>query len=125
MTYKIPDSWKMCFLPSAEIPSVFASTVQTPSDYMVLMLTAVLQDRMWRKTVTNGTVCNGVDPNRNWDDHWNGTVKCSTLALVKLFQKKGNPCTVIDKPFQCFHDTRALWHIYFRLLPANTDNTNY
>lgn len=28
-------------------------------------------DRMWRKTVTNGTVCNGVDPNRNWDDHWN------------------------------------------------------
>jgi len=28
-------------------------------------------NRMWRKTVTNGTVCNGVDPNRNWDDRWN------------------------------------------------------
>lgn len=28
-------------------------------------------DRMWRKTVTNGTVCKGVDGNRNWDDQWN------------------------------------------------------
>jgi len=28
-------------------------------------------NRMWRKTRTNGTVCTGVDPNRNWDDRWN------------------------------------------------------
>jgi len=30
------------------------------------------KDRMWRKTRSNtGHVCIGVDPNRNWDFHWN------------------------------------------------------
>jgi len=40
----------------------------------MLILITQFQDRMWRKTLTNGTVCKGVDPNRNWDDHWNGIV---------------------------------------------------
>lgn len=33
-----------------------------------------LQDRNWRKTRSPnaGSNCNGTDPNRNWDIHWNG-----------------------------------------------------
>ena len=27
-------------------------------------------DRLWRKTVSPGTLCNGCDPNRNFDFHW-------------------------------------------------------
>jgi len=47
----------------------------------MLILTAQFQNRVWRKTVTKGTVCNGVDPNRNWDDHWNGNVKIQLSPL--------------------------------------------
>ncbi|XP_060066210.1 carboxypeptidase B-like [Ylistrum balloti] len=28
-------------------------------------------DRMWRKTMSVHGICTGVDPNRNWDFHWN------------------------------------------------------
>ncbi|PNF39269.1 Zinc carboxypeptidase A 1 [Cryptotermes secundus] len=44
---------------------VFPST--NPDGYQYSHTT----DRMWRKTRTPGTSCDGVDPNRNWDDHWN------------------------------------------------------
>ena len=64
---------------------------------MMLILVVQFQDRMWRKTVTNGTVCKGVDANRNWDDHWNGNVEYSTFYFIKTIQKTRNPYTLIDK----------------------------
>lgn len=30
-------------------------------------------DRMWRKTRSKGRVCEGADPNRNYNDHWGGS----------------------------------------------------
>ncbi|KAJ8932658.1 hypothetical protein NQ314_014535 [Rhamnusium bicolor] len=30
----------------------------------------MVDDRLWRKTRTPGTVCDGVDPNRNFDYNW-------------------------------------------------------
>jgi len=82
----------------------------------MLILIAQFQDRMWRKTVTKGTVCNGVDPNRNWDDHWNGNVEYSTFCFIKTFQRTKNPYTLMVKAFQCCYNTRVLRPIHFRLL---------
>jgi hypothetical protein len=49
---------------------------------------------MWRKTRTPGVQCIGVDPNRNWDDHWNGTVHHYFRFLSKAVQCEGSLSTV-------------------------------
>ena len=41
------------------------------------MITSTLQytwnnDRLWRKNRRPGTICDGVDLNRNYNDHWGG-----------------------------------------------------
>jgi murein tripeptide amidase MpaA len=44
------------------------------------------ENRMWRKTRNTNTpnnICVGVDPNRNWDNHWN------TVRLSKCITKNG------------------------------------
>lgn len=106
---------------------VFPST--NPDGYQYSHTT----DRMWRKTVTNGTVCNGVDPNRNWDDHWNeggassnecdetyaGTGPFSTVETASL------SATITElKPavYFCLHSYSQLLMIPFGHRQETVDN---
>ena len=45
------------------------------------------QDRMWRKTRSKnpGSVCIGVDPNRNWDAGFGGQYRKRQLMLLMYF----------------------------------------
>ena len=56
------DNINWYFLPSAN-PDGYAYTFDS--------------DRLWRKTRSpQRGGCVGVDPNRNWDFHWGGRIRC-------------------------------------------------
>ncbi|KDR22871.1 Zinc carboxypeptidase A 1 [Zootermopsis nevadensis] len=90
-------------------------------------------NRMWRKTLTPGTVCNGVDPNRNWDDHWNeggassnecseiyaGTGPFSTVETASLAEtiKELNPTVYFS-----FHSYSQLLMVPFGHRHETADN---
>ena len=45
--------------------------------------------RLWRKNRRDGNVCDGVDLNRNYNDHWGGVSERSTRCLnVKRAYKR-------------------------------------
>lgn len=45
-------------------------------------------NRMWRKTRSDGTPCKGADPNRNWDTHFGG-VGTSSNPCSDIYHGKG------------------------------------
>jgi hypothetical protein len=86
---------------------------------------------MWRKTLTPGSICDGVDPNRNWDDHWNGIVHNSPPLLVNLLKKKRSSCTV---KCETLHNSDTLTRLkrfvfftpcYQHLYNKNSTTNNY
>lgn len=45
--------------------------VRTNKYWTINIFNIALQDRLWRKTRTPYGLCQGADPNRNWDYQWN------------------------------------------------------
>ncbi|XP_077966845.1 carboxypeptidase B-like [Styela clava] len=68
---------------------IYLIPVSNPDGYEFTWTT----DRMWSKTrskaTNNGCTlpnCDGVDPNRNWDDHWEDDEGSSTQCCSDLFK---------------------------------------
>lgn len=56
-------------------------------------------DRLWRKNRRKGAICNGVDLNRNYPDHWGG-VSCFPPSgpLIFLHHSDISPCSQASTP---------------------------